>query len=34
MILIQAAGLITQDLLVEVAPIAVIPDARFHEPKF
>lgn len=33
-ILIQAAGLIVPDLLVEVAPIAVIPHARFHEPKF
>ncbi len=33
-ILIQAAGLITPDLLVEVAPIAVIPDERFHEPSF
>ncbi|WP_299778434.1 RidA family protein [uncultured Roseobacter sp.] len=33
-ILIQAAGLITPDLLVEVAPIAVIPDARFHEPRY
>ena len=33
-ILIQAAGLITPDLLVEVAPIAVISDDRFHEPKY
>ena len=33
-ILIQAAGLITPDLLVEVAPIAVIPDVRFHEPRY
>ena len=33
-ILIQAAGLIVPDLLVEVAPIAVIPHERFHEPNF
>lgn len=33
-ILIQAAGLIAPDLLVEIAPIAVIPAERFHEPKF
>lgn len=31
-ILIQAAGLITPDHLVEVIPIAVIPTDRFHEP--
>ncbi|WP_299506008.1 RidA family protein [uncultured Roseobacter sp.] len=33
-ILIQAAGLIAPELLVEVAPIAVIPGARFHEPRY
>lgn len=33
-ILIQAAGLIVPDLLVEVAPIAVIPHARYKEPKY
>lgn len=33
-ILIQAAGLIVPELLVEVAPIAVIPHDRFHEPRF
>ncbi|MBF9052165.1 RidA family protein [Roseobacter sp. HKCCD9010] len=33
-ILIQVAGLITPDLLVEVAPIAAIPDDRFHEPRY
>lgn len=33
-ILIQAAGLIVPDLLVEVAPIAVIPHTRYHEPKY
>ncbi len=33
-ILIQAAGLITPDLLVTVAPIAVVPEDRFHEPKY
>lgn len=32
-ILIQAAGLIVPELLVEVIPIAVIPDDRFHPPK-
>lgn len=32
-ILIQAAGLIQPELLVEVIPIAVIPEERFHEPK-
>ena len=32
-ILIQAAGLIEPDLLVEIAPIAVIPHDRYHEPK-
>lgn len=31
-ILIQAAGLITPELLVEVIPIAVIPDERFQNP--
>ncbi|MEM7059313.1 MAG: RidA family protein [Pseudomonadota bacterium] len=33
-IMIQAAGLITPEHLVEVVPIAVIPDERFHEPRF
>ena len=33
-ILIQAGGLIAPELLVEVIPIAVIPDDRFHEPAF
>lgn len=33
-ILIQAAGLITPDLLVEVVPISVIPGERYHEPSF
>ncbi|MEM7496355.1 MAG: RidA family protein, partial [Pseudomonadota bacterium] len=33
-ILIQAAGLIAPDLLVEVIPIAVIPEDRFHDPLF
>lgn len=32
-ILIQAAGLIAPGLLVEIAPIAVIPDDCFNEPK-
>lgn len=31
-ILIQAAGLIMPDLLVEVIPIAVIPEERFRNP--
>ncbi|MEO0818918.1 MAG: RidA family protein [Pseudomonadota bacterium] len=31
-ILIQAAGLITPDHLVEVVPVAVIPEERFHQP--
>ena len=31
-ILIQAAGLITPDLLVEIIPIAVIPEDRFLDP--
>ncbi|MDP5217357.1 RidA family protein [Ruegeria sp. 2205SS24-7] len=31
-ILIQAAGLIAPELLVEVVPIAVIPEDRFKEP--
>ena len=31
-ILIQAAGLISPDLLVEVIPIAVIPEDRFQDP--
>ncbi len=33
-ILIQAAGLIAPELLVEVVPIAVIPTERFHAPEF
>lgn len=33
-ILIQAAGLIAPELLVEIAPIAVIPEDRFQEPQF
>lgn len=33
-ILIQAGGLIAPDLLVEVVPIAVIPEERFHQPVF
>lgn len=33
-ILIQAAGLIVPDLLVEIAPIAVVPHDRYHNPKF
>lgn len=32
-ILIQAAGLITPELRVEVVPIAVIPQNRFHAPQ-
>ena len=32
-ILIQVAGLITPELLVEVVPIAVIPGDRFHPPE-
>ncbi|MEM7529109.1 MAG: RidA family protein [Pseudomonadota bacterium] len=31
-ILIQAAALIAPDLLVEVIPVAVIPNERFREP--
>jgi enamine deaminase RidA (YjgF/YER057c/UK114 family) len=31
-ILIQVAGLVHPDLLVEVVPIAVVPLARFREP--
>lgn len=30
-ILIQAAGLVTPELLVEVVPIAVIPESRFRD---
>jgi len=33
-ILIQAAALIAPEFLVEVAPIAVIPEDRFHEPRW
>ncbi|MEM8811462.1 MAG: RidA family protein [Pseudomonadota bacterium] len=33
-ILIQAAGLVSPELLVEVIPVAVIPDHRFVEPTF
>ncbi len=33
-ILIQAAGLITPELLVEVIPIAVIPEDRFRDPTY
>ena len=32
-ILIQSAGLIAPELLVEIVPIAVIPEDRFHEPQ-
>lgn len=32
-ILIQAAGLVVPELLVEVVPIAVVPQARFREPR-
>ena len=31
---IQAAGLVSPDLLVEVVPIAVIPFARYHDPRW
>lgn len=31
-ILIQVAGLVTPKLTVELVPIAVIPEDRFHEP--
>ena len=31
-ILIQVAGLVTPELLVEVVPIAVIPPTRFRDP--
>jgi enamine deaminase RidA (YjgF/YER057c/UK114 family) len=33
-ILIQTPGLVTPELLVELVPIAVIPDARYHDPKW
>ncbi|MEM1385952.1 MAG: RidA family protein [Pseudomonadota bacterium] len=32
-ILIQVPGLVHPDLLVELVPIAVIPDTRYHAPK-
>lgn len=32
-ILIQAAGLVARELLVEVVPIAVVPQDRFHDPQ-
>ncbi|WP_328991296.1 RidA family protein [Kribbella sp. NBC_01245] len=32
-ILIQAAGLVAPELLVEVVPIAVVPLSRFREPQ-
>ncbi|MDA7946101.1 MAG: RidA family protein [Hyphomicrobiaceae bacterium] len=33
-ILIQVPGLVTPELLVELAPIAVIPFDRYHEPSW
>lgn len=32
-ILIQTPGLVTPELLVELVPIAVIPEARYREPE-
>jgi len=32
-IFIQVAGLIAPEFLLEVIPVAVIPDARFHAPE-
>jgi enamine deaminase RidA (YjgF/YER057c/UK114 family) len=33
-ILIQTPGLVIPELLVELVPIAVIPHARYHDPKW
>lgn len=33
-ILIQTPGLVVPELLVELVPIAVIPEDRFHEPRW
>jgi enamine deaminase RidA (YjgF/YER057c/UK114 family) len=33
-ILIQTPGLVVPELLVELVPIAVVPHARYHEPKW
>jgi enamine deaminase RidA (YjgF/YER057c/UK114 family) len=33
-ILIQTLGLVVAELLVELVPIAVIPDDRYHDPKW
>jgi enamine deaminase RidA (YjgF/YER057c/UK114 family) len=33
-ILIQTPGLVIPELLVELVPIAVIPRARYHDPKW
>ena len=33
-ILIQTPGLVVQELLVELVPIAVIPDDRYHAPRW
>ncbi|MGL4238264.1 RidA family protein, partial [Tabrizicola sp.] len=33
-ILIQAAGLVIPEILVELVPIAVIPFERYHEPRW